>query len=231
MMVDPMTKPIRVLVRLKNNRLVACREELGLTLKAAAERMGVSLVTLMSYECMKLSPLASTASKARKDRFWKKSAEKVAHFYGLSPEEMFPGVVQRVLKTQGQFEMDDQDVEALIGASFGGEPPELPDEVCERDELNRLMHKALLTLTTKEHLVIAHRFGMGGNEGGKTLDEVANVLQSTFGHSTSRERVHQIEAKALRKLRHPSRSNPLRAYVGRKEYKISADGRHFVLDD
>ena len=64
----------------------------------------------------------------------------------------------------------------------------------------------LKTLTTREERVIKMRFGIGdGSE--HTLEEVGQSFQVT------RERIRQIEAKALRKLRHPSRSRKLKAFL------------------
>ena len=64
----------------------------------------------------------------------------------------------------------------------------------------------LRTLTPREEKVIRMRFGMGdGSE--HTLQEVGQNFAVT------RERIRQIEDKALRKLRHPSRSQRLRAFV------------------
>ena len=64
----------------------------------------------------------------------------------------------------------------------------------------------LRTLTPREERVIKMRFGLeDGSE--HTLEEVGQSFQVT------RERIRQIEAKALRKLRHPSRSKKLRPYL------------------
>jgi RNA polymerase primary sigma factor len=64
----------------------------------------------------------------------------------------------------------------------------------------------LITLTPREERVIKMRFGLeDGTE--RTLEEVGQA----FG--VTRERIRQIEAKALRKLRHPGRSRQLRAFV------------------
>ena len=71
-----------------------------------------------------------------------------------------------------------------------------------KDEISEV----LLTLTEREEKVIRLRFGL---EDGKprTLEEVGQM----FG--VTRERIRQIEAKALRKLRHPSRSRKLRDFM------------------
>ena len=69
------------------------------------------------------------------------------------------------------------------------------------------MTDALLkTLTPREERVIKMRFGIGdGSE--HTLEEVGQSFQVT------RERIRQIESKALRKLRHPSRAKLLKPYL------------------
>ena len=64
----------------------------------------------------------------------------------------------------------------------------------------------LKTLTTKEEQVIRMRFGIGVDRD-HTLEEVGRLL------SLTRERVRQIEAKALRKLKHPGRLKALRLLV------------------
>jgi RNA polymerase primary sigma factor len=64
----------------------------------------------------------------------------------------------------------------------------------------------LASLTPREERVLRMRFGLGTNSD-HTLEEVG--LQ----FSVTRERIRQIEAKALRKLRHPSRSRELRSFL------------------
>jgi RNA polymerase primary sigma factor len=68
------------------------------------------------------------------------------------------------------------------------------------------MSKVLSTLTRREEKVIRLRFGLGDGTP-RTLEEVGSIFQVT------RERVRQIEAKALRKLQHPSRSRKLKGYT------------------
>ena len=81
-----------------------------------------------------------------------------------------------------------------------------PEEFATNEMLKDEISEVLLTLTEREEKVIRLRFGL---EDGKprTLEEVGQM----FG--VTRERIRQIEAKALRKLRHPSRSRKLRDYM------------------
>jgi len=78
--------------------------------------------------------------------------------------------------------------------------------------VNRSLHeqtkKVLSTLTPREEKVLRMRFGIG-EKADHTLEEVGQDFDVT------RERIRQIEAKALRKLRHPSRSKKLRTFVER----------------
>ena len=84
-------------------------------------------------------------------------------------------------------------------------PPSSFEAVANR-ELRELMTAAVATLTPRETWVITRRFGLDG-QGEQTLEEVAQ------DHAVSRERIRQIEAKAMRKLRHPSRSRTLRPFA------------------
>ncbi|MFC1628953.1 RNA polymerase sigma factor RpoD [Gemmatimonadota bacterium] len=71
--------------------------------------------------------------------------------------------------------------------------------------LQEQMNKVLSTLTAREERVIRLRFGLGDGQP-RTLEEVGNIFNVT------RERIRQIEAQALRKLKHPSRQDKLAGY-------------------
>ena len=81
-----------------------------------------------------------------------------------------------------------------------------PLEATIRYDLQRQIGNVLNTLTPREEKVLRKRFGIGETTD-HTLEEVGQDFEVT------RERIRQIEAKALRKLRHPSRSRRLKSFV------------------
>jgi len=81
-----------------------------------------------------------------------------------------------------------------------------PSEAVINLDLSEQTRKVLATLTPREEKVLRKRFGIG-EKADHTLEEVGKVFDVT------RERIRQIEAKALRKLRHPSRARKLKAFV------------------
>ena len=81
-----------------------------------------------------------------------------------------------------------------------------PPEAAAYAMLGEQLKEVLETLTEREQKVLRLRFGLDDGEA-KTLEEVGKTFNVT------RERIRQIEAKALRKLRHPSRSRKLKDYL------------------
>ncbi len=105
------------------------------------------------------------------------------------------------LETPGG-EEEDARIEDFISDEAAGAPA---DEA-GRELLHKELEAVLASLTPRERQVLALRFGLeDGNP--RTLEELGRAFNVT------RERVRQIEAKALRKLRHPSRAKRLRDYL------------------
>ena len=82
----------------------------------------------------------------------------------------------------------------------------LPVDVAIQSNLKETTTRVLASLTPREERVLRMRFGIGMNTD-HTLEEVGQQF------SVTRERIRQIEAKALRKLKHPSRSRKLRSFL------------------
>jgi len=82
----------------------------------------------------------------------------------------------------------------------------LPLDSAIQENLKETTTRVLSSLTPREERVLRMRFGIGMNTD-HTLEEVGQQF------SVTRERIRQIEAKALRKLKHPSRSRKLRSFL------------------
>jgi RNA polymerase primary sigma factor len=82
----------------------------------------------------------------------------------------------------------------------------LPIDAVIHSNLRETTTRVLASLTPREERIVRMRFGIGMNSD-HTLEEVGQQFAVT------RERIRQIEAKALRKLKHPSRSKVLRSFL------------------
>jgi len=99
---------------------------------------------------------------------------------------------------------DDED--SHLGDFIEDTTLELPLDSATSESLKNATHEVLAGLTAREAKVLRMRFGIDMNTD-HTLEEVGKQFDVT------RERIRQIEAKALRKLRHPSRSETLRSFL------------------
>lgn len=99
-----------------------------------------------------------------------------------------------------------QDSDAFLGDFIEDETQPPPIEVASQQLLRQQLEEALSRLTERERRIIVLRYGLEDGQF-RTLEEVGREFGIT------RERIRQIEAKALRKLRHPSCSRVLRGYL------------------
>jgi RNA polymerase primary sigma factor len=99
---------------------------------------------------------------------------------------------------------DDED--SHLGDFIEDSSGELPVDAATAESLKQATHEVLAGLTAREAKVLRMRFGIDMNTD-HTLEEVGKQFDVT------RERIRQIEAKALRKLRHPSRSEQLKSFL------------------
>jgi RNA polymerase primary sigma factor len=93
-----------------------------------------------------------------------------------------------------------------LGDFLEDKSAESPNDTLISQDLTNQVDRALATLSPKEKEILRLRFGIG-EEGEHTLEEVGKRF------SVTRERIRQIETKALRKLRHPLRGRALKAFV------------------
>jgi RNA polymerase primary sigma factor len=131
--------------------------------------------------------------------------EEIGQHLGLSSEK-----VRQVIKiSQVPISLElpmGEDAESFLGDFIPDNNAIQPLDSASKQLLKDEINEVLLTLTPREQRVLQLRFGL---EDGRcrTLEEVGVEF------SVTRERIRQIEAKALRKLRHPSRSRRLRGYL------------------
>jgi RNA polymerase primary sigma factor len=127
--------------------------------------------------------------------------EEIAHALsvpGRKVEEVYRAI-QDPIALQTPVGDEDTEIEDFIGDKNSPSPY----SNAEKTEASAQIQKVLSTLTPKEEMVVRMRFGIGADRD-HTLEEVGVQLAIT------RERVRQIEAKALRKLKHPSRLKALK---------------------
>ena len=99
-----------------------------------------------------------------------------------------------------------EEEDSSLGDFVADENAEAPGKAADRAMVAQQINQALKSLTPREEKVIRLRFGLDDGRP-RTLEEVGKEFNVT------RERIRQIEAKALRKLRHPSRAKLLRDYL------------------
>lgn len=197
-------KEIEVTLTLRNNRLKQRREELGMTQREFAQAVGIQVSSYCALETMKKAP---TKKRVLRDgALWRTTVQKIADFHGLSPEELFPPAVLAVVTPKIVRRMDGMELaELMSGADRRGLPDQMQHAI--EADLSREVAKQLGTLTPKEEDVIRMRFGLNADGSPHTLDDIG----AKYG--VQQERIRQIEAKALRKLRHPSRSRRLKVFA------------------
>ena len=124
--------------------------------------------------------------------------------------DMTPDKVREILKiAQEPVSLETpigEEDDSHLGDFIEDEVIENPVDYTTRIVLREQLDEVLDTLTDREENVLRLRFGLDDGKM-RTLEDVGKVFNVT------RERIRQIEAKALRKLRHPSRSKPLRDFI------------------
>ena len=129
------------------------------------------------------------------DRRWRRAATKVRRIIRIAQEPM--SLETPIGSEENSYLGDFIEDESVVG----------PVDAASKQLLKEQMQDILDSLSDRERKVLEMRFGLLDGQG-HTLEEVGQE----FG--VTRERIRQIEAKALRKLRHPIRSRKLRDYLG-----------------
>jgi len=128
------------------------------------------------------------------ERRWRRAASKVRRIIRISQEPM--SLETPIGSEENSYLGDFIEDETVLG----------PVDAASKQLLKEQLNEILESLSERERKVLEMRFGLTDGQG-RTLEEVG----AKFG--VTRERIRQIEAKALRKLRHPIRSRKLRDYL------------------
>lgn len=153
-----------------------------------------------------INKLMRTARKLMQDMGREPTPEEIGERMDMEPEK-----VREILKiaqntTSLETPVGDSEDESVLGDFIPDENQITPYEAASIDMLQENIEEVLQALSDREAKVLRMRFGLGGNKM-MTLEEVGKK----FG--VTRERIRQIEAKALRKLKHPSRRKKLQDFL------------------
>ena len=179
-------------VKVKNGPMLSAMRANGMQTAADLSRScGVAQTSIGHFLNLLDTPIGRKGD-------WKPSIMKIAEALNVVPELLFPEqhLSKALAKNQAEIEMDLEDMEQLTSGISSEMVADRTDDA--QTEMEDLLRKNIRTLTEREEACLSMRFGLD-SEGPMILDDVGAKL------GVGRERVRQIEAKALRKLRHPSR--------------------------
>jgi RNA polymerase primary sigma factor len=152
-----------------------------------------------------ITKVARTSRYLLRDLGREPTPEEIAEKLGVAVEKVRK--VQKIAKEPLSFETPVGDEEdSSLGDFIEDNNAVLPIDAAIRSSLRETTTRVLASLNAREERVLRMRFGIGLNTD-HTLEEVGQQF------SVTRERIRQIEAKALRKLKHPSRSKMLRTFL------------------
>ncbi|KAG0568696.1 hypothetical protein M758_6G035700 [Ceratodon purpureus] len=131
--------------------------------------------------------------------------EEVAELVGLTVEKM--QIIVKSARAPSSMERPiGEDENTTVGELVADKDVESPEDAIVKQLMKQDVEGVLCTLNPREREVLRLRFGLDDGRA-KTLEEIGNIFKVT------RERIRQIEAKAMRKLRQPSRNSVLREYL------------------
>jgi DNA-binding CsgD family transcriptional regulator len=185
-----MAKDYKLELKIKNGYLSMMMSENGIKTAAELSRLsGASQQDIGAMLALQYTPIA-------KDGQLKSGASKLCEYFGCAVDAIFPMDHMYLPLEQNKFEgyVNLEEMQRIASC---------PSELIAIDDARSVVHMALDKLTEREQRVLTMLFGMG-DQRKLTLEEAGKQLDVT------RERIRQIEAKALRKLRHPSLATALR---------------------
>lgn len=178
----------RAEVRVKNNLLLRAIEDSGFSsVREFCDKYELNYNGVIALIGMRQPAIA------KRDGDYRGIVKKIAMLLGVMPEDIVPArAMAGAQKTVVVREFTEEQLDGFLSA------PPSPEAIVDQQDRERVISQVLDTLAPRERDILKKRFGLEGEEE-HTLEELANV------HHVGRERIRQIEARALRKCRHPSR--------------------------
>lgn len=203
-----LTAEVRLELRTRNNRLWHIVFDQYESVSEFCRTHGLNGSVVGEYLNLCRSPYDRKTGELRQ------SAKQICDVSGLGPNELFPPDLYAASLSWPKIRSVEIPSSRLlpIGSARRLALPASQHDDIERDELRQTMQSVLSTLTPREQKVLSFRFGIGDNE-------EHTLQQSADSFRVSRERIRQIEAKAIRKLRHPSRSKQLEPFLDRLDIR------------
>ncbi len=186
-----MVETINRLVRIQRRQL----QELGREPTSKEIALEMEILSDEDLQAIEQARVTGAPLDMVVERRWRRAATKVRRIIRIAQEPM--SLETPIGSEENSYLGDFIEDETVVG----------PVDAASKQLLKEQMQDILDSLSERERKVLEMRFGLLDGQG-RTLEEVGQA----FG--VTRERIRQIEAKALRKLRHPIRSRKLRDYLG-----------------
>jgi RNA polymerase sigma factor (sigma-70 family) len=190
----------RVRVTVRNNLILTAIENAGYkNISAFCKGSDIPPTTLNALIAMKVPPLMSSGE-------FSKPAKSLMEALCALPTELWTSeqLTMKLKRNTSEMALNLSGMQSALGIHADEAMlllTQSPEEVLNTKDVSTIVEQTLNTLSRREAKVLRMRFGIGCEE--HTLEEVGACLD------LSKERVRQIEAKSMRKLRHPSRMDSL----------------------
>lgn len=188
-------KPFEVTLTVRNNRLKQRRLELNLSARQLAENVGIGYHLYCAYESMRTSPIAVRSGD------WKPTACRIAQFFGLPPEELWPPEVLQVLNPRSTALLSAKQITAFGASQHAQRRLQAPDDLLVARQDQQQLHRALDALPERHRLCLIWRYGLDGSEA-RTITDVCLKDAQHFRRAqpVTTERMRQILAEAMRRI-------------------------------
>lgn len=190
----------RVEMRVKNNLILSKIEEVGFeSIAAFSKASGICLTTIHNLCNLKTSAVTFEGK-------YRKVVNELCDFLNCSVEELFSAAqMDMALSTNRRsFQVKEAEMKFMLEQT---EPQKLLEDCYLVDQRENAVSEVLKNLPMREKRIIEMRMGLGEYKDMMTLEQCAE------SEGCTRERIRQIEAKALRRMRHPKMAHILRELI------------------